>query len=245
MKHKILTKKYLIQQYYELKLSTYQIAKNLNIPQCTVYWYLDKYKIKGRTLSQSHIGKKLSKEHIKNMSGKNNGHFKDGRALKKYYCKICGKEITYQGALYGSGLCRSCASRKSSLGRKQSKETIEKRMKHIRGKNHWCWKGGISSLTHIIRNLPEYREWRQKVFGRDWFECQDCGYKGKNIEAHHKKVFEILFAEFLKEYDQFSPIEDRETLIRLATKWKPFWDVDNGQTLCAKCHDKIKRVKTK
>jgi len=40
----------------------------------------------------------------------------------------------------------------------------------------------------------------------------------------------------LKEYNQFSPIEDRETLIRLAITYKPFWDIDNGLTLCAKCH---------
>jgi len=54
--------------------------------------------------------------------------------------------------------------------------------------------------------------------------------------------------EFLKEYDQFSPIEDKETLVRLAMKWQPFWDVDNGKCLCEDYHKiitKQNRIKYK
>ena len=60
------------------------------------------------------------------------------------------------------------------------------------------------------------------------------------MEAHHKNPFAELLNEFLKEYDQFSPIEDKETLVRLAMKWKSFWDIDNGECLCEDCHKKIK-----
>jgi len=33
-----------------------------------------------------------------------------------------------------------------------------------------------------------------------------------------------------------SLIEDRETLFRLAEKYEPFSDINNGKTLCKECH---------
>lgn len=103
--------------------------------------------------------------------------------------------------------------------------------------NHW--KGGITPLCEELRTLEEYKQWRMACLRRDWFKCQDCDSKEK-LRVHHKKPFAELVTEFLKEYDQFSPIEDRETLVRLAMKYKLFWDIDNGKTLCAKCHNLIK-----
>ncbi len=105
------------------------------------------------------------------------------------------------------------------------------------GKNAPSWKGGITDLHDWIRTLSEYKEWRKAVFQRDNYTCQKCGEK-RNIHAHHKKTFSKMLFEFLKQYDQFSPIEDKETLVRLATKYEPFWDINNGQTLCKKCHKK-------
>jgi len=95
---------------------------------------------------------------------------------------------------------------------------------------------GRTPLVMLIRGLEEYTNWRKEVFKRDNYICQKCKSKG-NLEAHHCiKSFSVIFSEFLKEYDQFSPIEDKETLIRLATKYKSFWDLSNGKTLCKDCH---------
>ena len=108
----------------------------------------------------------------------------------------------------------------------------------LRGQNSSHWKGGISPLRDLIYQLQEYHNWRTTIFIRDDSKCRECGEQGQ--EVHHIKRFARIYEEFLKEYDQFSPMEDKETLLRLATKYKPFWDVTNGKTLCSDCHSKTK-----
>ena len=104
------------------------------------------------------------------------------------------------------------------LGLKASPETRAKLCaihKDQRGPLNPYWKGGISPENDRIRNSPEYAVWRTAVFERDHFTCQDCGDNtGGNLEAHHMKPF--------------------------ATYRELRFVVDNGKTLCLKCH-KAKR----
>ena len=152
--------------------------------------------------------------------GKLAPNFKHGETLKKHFCE-CGNEICYYNFTNGTGRCRSCATKEQM---KDPKSTPN-------------WQGGITSLYERIRNLDESINWRNKVFKRDNYTCQDCGDNtGHNLNAHHEKQFAQLLSEFLQEYNQFSPIEDKEILVRLAITWKPFWDITNGKTLCKKCH---------
>mgnify|MGYP006296645991 CR=1 FL=1 len=152
-------------------------------------------------------------------TGKQTSNYKNG-LWTKAYCIDCGKSIYPK--------CKRCKS-------------CENRRRYKDSSNHWNWKGGKSTLSENIRSLKESNEWKYNIYRRDDYMCQECGQKGGQLEAHHKKPFAKLLQEFLKEYDQFSPIEDKETLVRLAIKWKPFWDVNNGETLCKDCHRGIKR----
>lgn len=102
-------------------------------------------------------------------------------------------------------------------GKKQSDETIEKRVSKFRGKNHHFWKGGVTPINERIRKSKEYKIWRTAVFERDNYTCIWCGSRsgyGKAIElnADHIKPFS-LFPE-----------------LRFA--------IDNGRTLCKSCHKK-------
>ena len=90
----------------------------------------------------------------------------------------------------------------------------------------------------------EYDEWINQIFSRDNYTCQECYQKGGKLEAHHIKPFSIIFNEFLNTYSQFSPIEDKETLVRLSESYEPFWNINNGVTLCQNCHN-LKRKKTR
>lgn len=80
---------------------------------------------------------------------------------------------------------------------------------------HWSWKGGISEQNALIRQSGEYKQWRRFVFDRDNFTCQECGVRGGDIEAHH--------------ISHFAGDKDRR------------FDINNGTTLCVKCHTGLHR----
>ena len=87
----------------------------------------------------------------------------------------------------------------------------------LSGADNPRWKGGISPANQKARYSFEMKEWRRKVFERDHFICQKCGYnKGHILIAHHIKSF--------SGYPE----------LRLA--------VDNGITVCKSCHQLIRSV---
>ena len=179
-------------------------------------------------LSESHKGKRFSKETKKRMSksakqylllhprvGDKANNWIGGKPL----CRVCGKKLSN----YCNKICASCA----------------------KGQNSWAWKGGITSLRELIRHCFKAREWSKQIFKKDNYACQKCGVYGGDLEAHHTREFIFTFREFPQEYDQFSPYEDKETLVRLAIKYKPFWSLNDGQTLCKKCHKLTKHNRKK
>lgn len=81
------------------------------------------------------------------------------------------------------------------------------------GENHPLWNGGSSEERSRVSVSREYKKWRLAVFERDCYTCQCCGdKKGGNLNAHHIKSF--------------------------AKYPEKRFDVDNGITLCEKCHIK-------
>jgi len=164
-------------------------------------------------------------------------------------CQQCGISFEIRPCEKDKKFCSRKCVNNSRIGIKrlpftqEHKDLIGKANKlapHPSGKYHSHWKGGITPLYNIFRNLDEYKKWRMDCLKRDWFKCQKCNSKIK-LEVHHIKSFAELVAEFLQEYNQFSPFEDRDTLIRLAFNWQPFWDIDNGITYCQKCHKSLRR----
>ena len=155
-----------------------------------------------------------------------------------------GKKLYYlTHSIWNKGKPFSESTRKkmslNNVGTKGMKLSLETKMKMSlgrRGKDNGNWKGGISSLSNLIRSTQNYDNCRFSVFKRDNFTCQSCGHKQGNIEADHIKPFCIILSEFLNIYSQFSPVEDKETLLRLAETYEPFWDISNGRTLCKPCH---------
>jgi len=77
------------------------------------------------------------------------------------------------------------------------------------------WKGGITKENHKLRNSREYKLWRVAVLERDGKKCIWCG-SSENLHADHIKRF--------ADYPE----------LRFA--------IDNGRTLCRKCHQTTYKV---
>lgn len=88
----------------------------------------------------------------------------------------------------------------------------------VKGERHPRWIKDRSKLKHPrLWHTAESDAWYKSVFSRDCFTCQVCGdNKGGNLNAHHK------------------------------FPWKDFpqlrFDINNGITLCEKCHIEIHRL---
>ena len=96
------------------------------------------------------------------------------------------------------------------------------------------WRGGITSLSIKIRHCFKNRQWRSDCFTRDNFTCQICGVRGGNLEVdHYPKMFSVIFQE-----NNISSLEE-------ALNCEEFWNLNNGRTLCQRCHNKTKIGKSK
>jgi len=118
--------------------------------------------------------------------------------------------------------------RRDKLGYINSPETREKISKsniglHV-GNRSSTWKGGVTALTRLIRSCVRYAQWRKAVFVRDNFTCQGCGQFGGQLNAHHIKPFSEIFSESVV------------TSLEQSYNYDNFWDINNGITLCSKCH---------
>lgn len=89
--------------------------------------------------------------------------------------------------------------------------SLEKTSERMSGEGSPFWKGGINGKNDTLRHNSKYKEWRSLVYQRDDYTCQCCGASGVTLNAHH--------------INQFADYPELR------------YDVNNGITLCAKCHD--------
>ena len=84
--------------------------------------------------------------------------------------------------------------------------------KFYKGSNNGNYNWNLSEQErNDLRRYSEYYEWRESVFKRDNYTCQCCGSNSGTLRAHH--------------LDGYDWCKDKRT------------DINNGITLCEKCHD--------
>jgi hypothetical protein len=131
-------------------------------------------------------------------------------------CAICGSEFRkvkhtpeqWKVAKYCSVPC--LVKSKIGVPRPDKREPFLRIQFKPKGAKHWNWKGGRTPELHRLRQSKEYKDWRNAVYRRDYWTCQVCGEKPKNIVAHH-----------LKSFNDYPALR---------------YSVENGQTLCRSCH---------
>ena len=122
--------------------------------------------------------------------------------------------------LYNQGLsCRQIGDKvgmwKSAVGLRLKKIGISPRKstEYSADKRYWLWKGDnyIDPITRK-RNQRRHRKWSKSVRDKNNNTCQTCGITNVRLEAHHI----ISLKECINSNLEF--------------------DIDNGITLCSKCH---------
>lgn len=193
-------------------------------------------------------------------------------------CLKCGTDMQLS---YKKRINRYCSTRCSNIGRFQSKETRRKRSESMKGKglgrklskehiekmrialtgrnhtaetkrkiskalkgkytgeNHWSWIGDRRLLkqtfTDTIRKSNKYVDWRTDIFERDGYCCQICHDRsglGHSIRvvAHHIKSFNDIL------------IENKINNYNDAMNCSELWDNENAMTLCESCHMWVHRL---
>lgn len=88
---------------------------------------------------------------------------------------------------------------------------------NLTGKNSPHYNPNLTDEDRIDRRLiPENKEWRKKVYTRDYWTCQICGRKNMGINAHH-----------LMGYNKYPKLR---------------FKIDNGITLCSDCHKNFHKI---
>ena len=166
----------------------------------------------------------MKKKKRRSYKGKNNPMYGQHRCGKNAPNYKNGKSLKQHYCRCGRKitwqaiLCHYCASKIRTQGKNNP---------NYRGKD--C----ITPLHQLIRTYGIYHQWRFRVFKKDNFTCQYCNKHGGYLEAHHI----ISFALILKKYNI--------NTIDKALKCTQLWDINNGITLCTKCHKLVHKIKLK
>lgn len=137
-------------------------------------------------------------------------HSKDNHNRWNWLCICdCGKNKIVSSRHLINNKTLSCGCLKTITAINNGRNSAHK----ISGEKSYLYNINLTDLERSKRRnleLTKNKNWRNQIFIRDSFTCNICGIKGDKLQVHH-----------LNSYAYFK--EQR-------------FDLDNGVTLCKKCH---------
>lgn len=179
-----------------------------------------------------------------------------GKTRKETTCPVCGTVFLIQARLWHKDAKYTCSPECAKLNPdnrtiwKQHMLTIkckycgkyfEKPEYYVRKQNKrrqnvvYCSKECQSlallgenfeehGISNALRRCKAYKEWRKQCLERDNNICTECGSE-EDLHVHHKIFLNVICKKY--DYNIYKIIDSSE-----------FNDINNGQTLCRKCHQK-------
>lgn len=179
------------------------------------------------------FGKKLSEEAKQRIAKSKLGIPRSSETIKKMSLSRIGKYTGSQNGMYG---------------RNHSQETKDNHSNFMKGKyvgeHNPNWKPPETrktTLFHQIRTCYKFKKWRKKCLERDSFCCQNplCDNEVKELQVDHIKPFAVILQENMIDIsfiDQNNIEESTKLLWVKIDNCEKLWDINNGRTLCVKCH---------
>lgn len=135
-----------------------------------------------------------------------------------HICSLCGKE--YKSGSKGSYICRECKSKTFAAIGKMNLQKLNANQYGENNRMYGVQRFGANNPNYDANKTDEEREngrsvegygiFIQGVYKRDDYTCQYCGERSGDLKAHH--------------LDSYDWCRGKRT------------DVDNGVTLCGRCH---------
>ena len=203
------------------------IQRNKNYKNNNLYenksWMYEKYITEKKSIqeiavesnsSKRTIARWLNIHNIETRTISQGSKLSKNKNIKKenpnYTCSICNGKKSHQ-----SNKCSKCYDRN--------------------GSNNPNYKG-INKISTTVRTWSK-KYWRPKVLEKDNYICKECGESNKYLlEAHHINHLSNLIKDKIKIYDN-----ENINTFKLCEKIildKDIQNINNGITLCKKCHTK-------
>ncbi len=207
-----ITKEELYDLYWNKKLDVSKISEKIGLGKTTIWRWMKRYSIKGRTNSEAKLkGKyKPTKEELYNLYWKkglstvkigekyNTHNNSILRWLKEYGIKVRALgldqsklRLLSKEKLYDLYIKQKLSCIKIGKIYSVDDESVRRLLIHYNikrrdniGENNPYWQGGIAHLPYPY----EFRKIKKLIRERDNYTCQECGkqFKGKNqLDVHH------------------------------------------------------------
>lgn len=218
----ILTRKFLIDKYIKNNISVTQIALEINCGKTIVYTYLKKFNIPITKKHQPNCQCVACKSKRGETKGTYGSNYVDGRSIKSYYCKYCGKPIDWLTWVYGKRQCRKCYAinrKNKKLNHKKNCQCASCKAKRgeYKGKNNPQYIDGRKKKKHYCIEPGCHNEISYETWSNGTKRCKSCAIKNnwKNDDFRNKTLRNSLLASISK------PNKPEKLLYSLLTKLFP------------------------